>query len=157
MAELTRGCHILHTDGGNRADRRGPAAIGVLLRTRRLALVDQISMLIGPSTHNVAEYRALIEGLELALEREIQWIRVYMDSELVVEQMNSRSAVKEAHLQELHAVANALVAQFKSIRISWVPRELNVEADRLVNDALGRADVVKDSRASETALPLTLL
>jgi len=156
MAEHKRGCYILHTDGGNRADRRGPAAIGVLLRTRRLVPVDQISMLIGPSTHNVAEYRALIEGLELAREYEIQWIRVYLDSELVVEQVNGRSAVKEERLQELHAVASGLVAQFKSIRISWVPRELNVEADRLVNDALGRVDVASDSGLHET-VPVTLL
>jgi probable phosphoglycerate mutase len=113
-------------------------------------------MLIGPSTHNVAEYRALIEGLELAREYEIQWIRVYLDSELVVEQVNGRSAVKEERLQELHAVASGLVAQFKSIRISWVPRELNVEADRLVNDALGRVDVASDSGLHET-VPVTLL
>ena len=149
MAELKRGCYILNTDGGNRADRWGPAAIGVLLRTRRLVQVDQISKLIGPSTHNVAEYQALIEGLQLALDHGIQRVRVYMDSELVVEQVNGGSAVKQAHLRELHAVASGLVALFKSIRISWVPREMNVEADRLVNDALGRADVAGDSGMHE--------
>ena len=79
-----------------------------------------------------------------------------MDSELVVEQVNGVSAVKQAHLKELHAVASGLVALFKSIRISWVPREMNVEADRLVNDALGRADVAGDSGMHEIS-PLTLL
>jgi ribonuclease HI len=116
----------------------GHAAIGALLRTRRLVTVDQISKLIGPATHNVAEYQALIEGLKLARDHGIQRIRVYMDSELVVEQVNGVSAMKQAHLRELHTVASGLVALFKSIRISWVPREMNVDADRLVNDALGR-------------------
>ena len=60
-----------------------------------------------------------------------------MDSELVVDQVNGVSAVRKAHLRELHEEARSLVAQFKSFRISWVPRELNAEADRLVNDALG--------------------
>ncbi len=108
-----------------------------LLRTPRLVTVAQISKAIGPATHNVAEYRALIEGLKLARDYGIQRIRVYMDSELVVDQVNGVSAVRQAHLKELYEEARSLVAQFKSFRISWVPRELNAEADRLVNDALG--------------------
>ena len=59
-----------------------------------------------------------------------------MDSELVVEQVNGLSAVRQAHLSELHEVASDLKALFKSIRISWVPREMNTEADQLVKDAL---------------------
>jgi len=59
-----------------------------------------------------------------------------MDSELVVDQVNGVSAVRQAHLKDLYEEARSLVAQFKSFRISWVPRELNAEADRLVNDAL---------------------
>jgi probable phosphoglycerate mutase len=114
----------------------GIAAIGALLRTPRLAAVAEISEAIGPATHNVAEYRALIEGLKLARDRGIERIRVYMDSELVVDQMSGDSAVRQTHLRELHEVARALVAQFASIRISWVPREMNVEADRLVKKAL---------------------
>ena len=79
----------------------------------------------------------MIEGLKLAREYGIQRIRVYMDSEIVVDQVNGVSAVRTAHLGELHGRATGLVAQFKSFRISWVPRELNAEADRLVKDALG--------------------
>jgi ribonuclease HI len=60
-----------------------------------------------------------------------------MDSEIVVDQLNGVSAVRQAHLSGLHKEAKGLVDQFKSFRISWVPRELNVEADRLVNDAFG--------------------
>ena len=136
LAGLKRGYYLLNTDGGNRADPLGRAAIGALLRTRRLVTVAQISKEIGSATHNVAEYRGLIEGLKLAREYGIQRIRVYMDSEIVVDQVNGVSAVRQAHLIELQEEARRLVGLFKSFRISWVPRELNGEADRLVNDAL---------------------
>src|SRR5215210_378592 len=131
-ADLKRGCYLLNTDGGNSGNALGRAAVGVLLRTRRLVTVAQISKAIGPATHNVAEYRALIEGLKLARKYGVQRIRVYMDSELVVDHVNGVSAVRQAHLKELYEEARSLVAQFKSFRISWVPRELNAEADRLV-------------------------
>jgi probable phosphoglycerate mutase len=141
--ELKRGYYLLNTDGGmaSNGQRRsgeplGIAAIGALLRTPRLAAVAEISEAIGPATHNVAEYRALIGGLKLARDHGIERIRVYMDSELVVDQMSGDSAVRQTHLRELHEVAREFVAQFASIRISWVPREMNVEADRLVKKAL---------------------
>ncbi len=137
---LKRGYYLLNTDGGNSGDPLGCAAIGALLRTRRLVTVDQISKAIGPATHNVAEYRALIEGLKLARAHGIQRIRIYTDSELVVDQINGVSSVRQAHLIELHSVASSLVALFKNMRISWVPREMNAEADRLVRDALGALD-----------------
>ena len=140
LAGLKRGYYLLNTDGGNSGDPLGRAAIGALLRTRRLVTVAQISRPIGPATHNVAEYRALIEGLKLARDHGIQRIRVFMDSELVVDQVNGVSAVRQARLTELHEVASGLRAQFQSIRISWVPREMNAEADRLVRDALGALD-----------------
>src|SRR6266567_3270985 len=120
-AGVKPGYYLLNTDGGNSGDPLGRAAIGALLRTRRLVTVAQISKAIGPATHNVAEYRALIEGLELARDYGIERIRVYLDSELVVDQVNGVSAVRQAHLSELHKVASDLVALFKSIRISWVP------------------------------------
>src|SRR4051812_17321387 len=136
LAGVKRGYYLLNADGGNRGDSLGRAAIGALSRTRRLETVAQISKAIGPATHNVAEYQALIEGLKLARGYGVQQIRVYMDSEIVVDQVNGVSAVRKAHLTELHKQARGLVAHFKSFRVSWVPRELNAEADRLVNDAL---------------------
>lgn len=134
--DLKRGCYLLNTDGGNFGNPLGRAAIGVLLRTRRLVTVAEISKAIDPATHNVAEYQALIEGLRLARNHGIQRLRVYMDSELVVDQVNGLSAVRQAHLNDLHETASDLKAQFKNIRVSWVPREMNTEADRLVQDAL---------------------
>jgi ribonuclease HI len=141
--ELKRGYHLLNTDGGMAPGRSrrageplGVAAIGALLRTRRLAALAELSEVIGPATHNVAEYRSLIEGLKLARDHGIERIRVYMDSELVVDQMNGFSAVRQPHLGEWHARAKELKAGFTSFRISWVPREMNLEAYRLVRKAL---------------------
>jgi ribonuclease HI len=138
------GYYLLNTDGGNLRRRPGDpltlAAIGALLRTRRLAHVARISRPIGPATHNVAEYRALIEGLQLARHHGVQHVRVFTDSELVVDQVNGASAVRQAHLQELHETATGLVALFRSFRISWVPREMNAEADLLVRNALDALD-----------------
>jgi ribonuclease HI len=98
--------------------------------------VAQISEPIGPATHNEAEYKALIAGLNLAHERGIKHIRVYTDSELVVDQVNGVSAVRQTHLRELHERACGLRAGFRTFRIGWVPRERNLEADQLVRDAL---------------------
>jgi ribonuclease HI len=142
LAGLNRRYYLLNTDGGNSGDRLGRAAIGALLRVRtpRLVTVAQISKEIGPATHNEAEYRALIEGLKLARDYGAKRIRVYMDSELVVDQVNGVFAVRQERLSELHKDARSLVAEFQDHRICWVPREWNAEADRLVNDALGAFD-----------------
>ena len=155
--ELKRGYYILNTDGGMASNGRprragdplGIAAIGALLRTRHLVALDEISEVIGPATHNEAEYRSLIGGLKLARDHGIERIRVYMDSELVVDQMNGLAAVKQAHLTLLHEDAKAVVAEFRSFRISWVPREMNVEADRLVRKAFSREAAVGTAASSE--------
>ena len=144
LAAPKRGYFLLNTDGGNLRRRPGEplthAAIGVLLRTRRLAPVAQISEAIGPATHNVAEYRALIAGLTLARRHGVRQIRAYTDSEIVVDQVNGVSAVRQEHLRELHTAATGLIAHFQSVRLSWVPREMNAEADQLVRDALAGLD-----------------
>jgi len=143
---LKRGYYLLNTDGGmasngkrRAGDPLGEAAIGVVLRTRRLAPVAELSRAIGRASQNVAEYTALIEGLELARRHGIRRLRVYMDSELVVDQMNNRSQVNETRLRELHNAASRAAGDFLSIRFAWVPREMNVEADGLVREALAAA------------------
>ena len=78
--------------------------------------------------------------MKLAHVHGIQHIRVYMDSELVVDQVNGDSEVREPRLVELHEDVSSLRAQFKTIRVSWVPRAMNAEADRLATDALGALD-----------------
>jgi ribonuclease HI len=140
---VKRGYFLLNTDGGNLRRLPGEppthAAIGVVLRTRRLVPVARISKPIGPATHNVAEYCALIEGLTLAYDHGVRRVRVYADSELVVDQMNGRSAVLQADLRKLNSEAHSLAVKF-DFRISWVPRELNADADELVRKALAALD-----------------
>jgi len=139
---LKSGYYLLNTDGAMVSDGHrtagepaGLAAIGVVLREPRLKVIETISRTIGPATHNEAEYQALIEGLRLAHGKGIRRLRAYLDSELVVDQMNERSRVMQPHLVKLYGEASTLAAHF-NFRISWVPREMNKEADELTKRAL---------------------
>jgi len=130
--------HLLTTDGGIVPDQpgkmAGEAAIGVVLK----APLEEISEPIGPAKdHHVAEYRALIRGLEAARSRGIGHLRVCLDSALVVNQLNGDSKVKAEHLKPLHEQAVSLIQQFADIKITWVPREANAEADALASTPLG--------------------
>jgi ribonuclease HI len=130
--------HLLATDGGIVPDQpgkmAGEAAIGVVLKSP----LEEISEPIGPAKdHHVAEYRALIRGLEAARSRGIGHLRVCLDSALLVDQLNDRSKVKAEHLKPLHKQAVSLIDQFADIKITWVPREANAEADALASTPLG--------------------
>jgi ribonuclease HI len=130
--------HLLTTDGGIVADQpgkaAGEAAIGVVLK----APLEEISEPIGPAKdHHVAEYRALIRGLEAARSRGIGHLRVCLDSALLVNQLNGRWKVKAEHLKPLHKQAVSLKEQFADIKITWVPRKANAEADALASTPLG--------------------
>ena len=135
------GFYVLKTDGGIAADEgaSGPAAIGVVLKDPKYRDVDELSKPIGRvRNHHVAEYKALIEGLELARRHGVDRIRVFADSSLVVNTVNDHWKVNPQDLKELCATACALVESFADIKIAWVPREMNVEADALASRALGR-------------------
>jgi ribonuclease HI len=123
--------HLLQTDGGIVAEpgkASGEASIGVVLK----APVEEISEPIGwVKDHHIAEYRALIRGLEVALDQGISHLRVCLDSALVVNQLNGTWQIKAEHLKPLHKRADALAKQFVDVKITWVPRESNAEADRL--------------------------
>jgi ribonuclease HI len=140
--QLRRGYYTLQTDGsmgssGHRAkgDPPGEAGIGVVLKDSNDAVVKTDSRAIGPATNDVAEYEALIAGLELAHGLGIDRIRVYMDSEFIVDQMSGLSDINEADLKLLHEKAFGLFGRFSSRRISWIPREWNREADKLASEA----------------------
>lgn len=130
--------YLLNTDGSGTGtvDNPSQGAIGVLLRDPDGHLIAEISEQIGPAINTVAEYRALIQGLKLARSRGIQRIRVFLDSELVVDQVNGRAKVRKEHIRPLHAEACSLLQEFPNIRISWVPRKWNAEADALAARAL---------------------
>ncbi len=127
---------IIYTDGGARGNP-GPAGIGVvLLRDGRSVLT--VSEPLGVTTNNVAEYTALVTGLEKGLSMGCRSVEVRTDSELVVRQMNGQYRVKNEGLKPLFEKARGLAARYASFRIVHVRRELNKEADRLANQAMDR-------------------
>jgi ribonuclease HI len=125
----------LFTDGGSRGNP-GPAAYGYVLESENGHVLDARGEAIGVATNNVAEYRALLAGLEAALERGVTELEVVSDSELLVKQMRGEYKVKNAALRELVAQAHDLAARLRKISYTAVRREHNELADRLVNDAL---------------------
>ncbi len=127
--------HDLWTDGGSRGNP-GPGAIGVVLQDGQGQTVAEVSRAIGSVTNNVAEYRALTQGLELALEHEVSRLRVWMDSELIVKQLRGEYRVKNEQLKELYQEARGLMGRFDRIEVKHVPRSENARADALVNEAL---------------------
>jgi probable phosphoglycerate mutase len=125
----------LSTDGGARGNP-GPAAYGYVLETDDGTVLDARGERIGIATNNVAEYSALIAGLEAALERGVTELEVVSDSELVVKQMRGEYKVKNAALRELSLEAGRLARKLASVTYTAVRREDNELADRLVNEAL---------------------
>ena len=128
---------MLHVDGGARGNP-GPAAIGVVVSDADGALITTLSDTIGETTNNVAEYRALLRGLELAVEHGAREVEVINDSELVARQVTGAYKVKHPAMQELHREALAALGGFDRWSIRSVPRAQNAEADALVNEALDR-------------------
>jgi ribonuclease HI len=139
----TPGFYVLKTDGGITAEPgkgSGLAAIGVVLKDPKYRDVAEVSREIGwARSHHVAEFEALIDGLKLARHHGIDLIRVFLDSALVVNTVNGDSKLKAVHLRDLYTTACALVEKFADIKMCWVPREMNVEADALASRALGRS------------------
>lgn len=123
---------VLYTDGGARGNP-GPAGIGVVLQDGDGRLVEEIDEGIGHATNNVAEYRALIAGLELALEHGATELEVRVDSKLVAMQVKGRWKIKSDSLRPLAVEARALLDRFEQVSITQVPRLENTRADRLAN------------------------
>ena len=126
---------IVEADGGSRGNP-GPSAYGALIRDADTgAVIAQRGETIGLATNNVAEYRGLIAGLELAREHEPDAaVEVRMDSKLVIEQMAGRWKIKHADMVPLAARARELAPP--DVRWTWIPRVENSAADALVNAAL---------------------
>ncbi len=125
----------LFTDGGARGNP-GPAAYGYVLEAEDGTVLAAKGERIGVATNNVAEYRALIAGLEKALELSVAEVEVVSDSELLVKQMTGEYRVKNAALQDLSIQASRLARQIGKVSYTAVRREHNELADRLVNEAL---------------------
>jgi ribonuclease H / adenosylcobalamin/alpha-ribazole phosphatase len=129
----------LFTDGGARGNP-GPAAYGYVLESEDGAVLAAHGEAIGTATNNVAEYRALIAGLEKALELGADHLEVVSDSELLVKQMRGEYKVKNAALRELSLQAASLARELGSVSYTAVRREHNELADQLVNEALDASE-----------------
>jgi len=129
----------LSTDGGSRGNP-GPAAYAYVLEAEDGATLAAHGETIGIATNNVAEYSALLAGLEKALELRVTDLEVVSDSELMVKQMRGEYKIKNEALRELSIRAGRLAREVGSVRYSAVRREHNKLADRLVNEALDAAE-----------------
>jgi len=137
----------IFTDGGSRGNP-GPAAIGVVIKEKSGKKIYNIGRYIGISTNNDAEYKALLEGLSYLVEhfkvRSVEMkmglnVSCFLDSELVVKQMNGEYKVKNPNIKTLWKKIKELERRFSSIEYVHIPREKNSEADYLVNQALDLA------------------
>ncbi|HXV05692.1 MAG TPA: ribonuclease HI family protein [Solirubrobacterales bacterium] len=126
---------VVNVDGGARGNP-GPAAIAAVVRSAGGEMIEERGERIGRATNNVAEYRALLLGIELAAALGASELELVGDSELIVRQVRGEYKVKDATLRELHAEAKRALAGFERWSIRHVRREQNAEADRLVNEAL---------------------
>jgi ribonuclease HI len=127
----------LFTDGGARGNP-GPAAYGFVLEGEDGTVLAAHGEAIGVATNNVAEYSALLAGLERAAELGVDELEVVSDSELMVKQLNGEYRVKNAALRDLSVEAARLARKLPSVTYTHVRREHNELADRLVNEALDR-------------------
>ncbi|MCL4338377.1 ribonuclease HI family protein [Patescibacteria group bacterium] len=138
---------LINTDGGARGNP-GPSAIGVVIKTENGQVLAELSRNIGQTTNNVAEYAAVIEALkwlksDKATKGQSDQIEIhfFLDSTLVVNQLNGLFKVKEAHLRELMFQVRRLEQEVKgNISYAYIPREKNQRADYLVNKALDSRD-----------------
>jgi ribonuclease HI len=134
---------VVHVDGGSRGNP-GPAAVAAVLTEPDGTLVEEQAETIGHATNNVAEYRALLLGIERAAALGARELELVGDSELIVRQVRGEYRVKDAALRELHRQVAAALRNFDRWSIRNVPREENEHADRLVNEALDGKDDPKE-------------
>jgi ribonuclease HI len=139
-AERPRGLDraILHADGASRGNP-GPSAVAAILFLPTGEDLASVSKKIGRATNNVAEYRAVIEGLRLARNLGVREIVVRVDSELVVKQLTGAYRIRSKDLEPLAREVAAEIRHFAKCVFEHVRREENREADRLANEALDRA------------------
>ena len=129
---------LVHVDGGARGNP-GPAAIGVVVADGEGHVLEEVAEPIGLATNNVAEYRAVLRGLERARALGATEVDLVGDSELVAKQLNGEYKVKHPAMRELHLEARRALEAFDRWSIRTVPRAQNATADALVNAALDAA------------------
>jgi tryptophan 2,3-dioxygenase/ribonuclease HI len=142
--------HVVHVDGGSRGNP-GPAAAAAVVSTPDGEVVDETAVVLGRTTNNVAEYRALLLGLERARALGAAELEVVNDSELVAKQVNGEYRVKNPEMAALHAEVMRALEGFERWSVRSVPRAENAAADALVNEALDAAPAVDGAQPTEYA------
>lgn len=126
---------LLYTDGAARGNP-GPASVGCVLKNSKGENLKEFCKVIGTATNNVAEYQALVYGLDLALEFKPDILDIYSDSELLVKQMTGVYKTKNTKIKELKEIAEIKLQEINKYTFTAIRRELNTEADKLANKAL---------------------
>ena len=143
--DLKKGYYLLFIDGGKRANEQGQAegAIGVILQEPDCGpVLATVSEKVGSvGSPQEAEYHALIRGLKLAAEKRITYVAAFSDSVNVVNQITGRWN-KNERATELYEEVEEALKPFKRWQLSWVPREMNSEADKLVDQAFKGEPVI---------------
>jgi len=129
----------IHIDGAARGNP-GPAGIGVVIADANGIVVKNVDKFIGHATNNVAEYTALITGMEKARSLGCKELIINTDSELVAKQLGGEYKVKNAVLKDLYNKAVQLLDGFEQVKVNSIPREDNRAADKLANKAIDNAD-----------------
>jgi len=125
----------IYTDGGARGNP-GPAGIGVVIYDETKKKLKDFNQYIGIATNNIAEYFAVIYGLQEALILKADEVMLFVDSELVFKQLEGEYRVKDANIKQLFGLAAHLIKGFKKVEIKSIPREENKVADKLANKAI---------------------
>ncbi|MDP5128729.1 MAG: reverse transcriptase-like protein, partial [Pontimonas sp.] len=131
-------------DGASRGNPGAAAGGAVVLDPETGQVVAKAGVLCGHASNNVAEYRGMIEGLDIALAMAPEGsVHVRMDSKLVVEQMSGRWKIKHPDMQDLARAARELIGS-RSVTFEWIPREENARADAAANVALDRDETYRE-------------
>jgi ribonuclease HI len=126
--------YIIYCDGASRSNP-GEASYGVSINLNNKE-IDTLKEYIGIATNNVAEYRGLIAALEYCVKNNINDVEIYLDSLLVVQQVNKEFKVKSKKLGDLYSYSLTLIEKIKNINVIHIRREYNKRADELANQAL---------------------
>ncbi|MCL4458316.1 MAG: ribonuclease HI family protein [Chloroflexi bacterium] len=125
---------LIYADG-SASSNPGPAGIGVVIQDERGHVLKRLARPIGRATNNQAEYRALIAALESALKMKAREIHLFLDSQLVVNQMQGVYKVRDPVLLSFYKQAKGLLKHFEVVTITHVPRQRNARADSLAKQS----------------------
>lgn len=126
---------IIYCDGGSRGNP-GPAGLGAVIYDDKKNKLFEISEFLGVTTNNQAEYKGVLQAIKKAKELKAKEITFYLDSELIVKQMNGQYRVKNRDLIPLYMEIRKYILEFQKVEFNHVRREYNKEADALANMAM---------------------